>query len=1163
MNDGTYLPVFATNDPAEVMTVAGEVSRMLRALRTKYRQPPDVAISTAYINPAGFDLLADELERAPRVRLLLGAEPEQDAVRAIVAHDADTTERLDRAVASHEQWLTRERDTMGFEREADARARRMVGWLRSTDTDGHPRVQVRRYVEGFLHGKAFISDDPEMPAVLAGSSNMTYAGLAFNAELNLGYPAGDTTHAAKVIQWFNRYWDGADDYDLAALYERQWQPHTPWTVFLRMLWELYGAELDEEKAVDTELHLTPFQADGVARMERLLGQLGGVLVADEVGLGKTYLAAEVIHHVTETNRQRVLVICPASLKKAMWEPFLHKHGFRLTDVYSYEEIRNRMEPDDPGHRQFAAQADDYSMVVVDEAHNLRNAAAARSEAVDRVILGGEHPKKVMLLTATPVNNSLTDLETLIKYFVRDDAHFASIGIPSIHAYIRKAQALDPENLTPEHLFDLMDQVAVRRTRRFVKDQYPGVMIEGPDGRNAPLQFPQPSVYRIDYTHDAGGLDLVDAVVYAIERREGEDLYSSYRNRKQDPDRLTLARYTTSGYLLSENLEAYQLSNAGLLRSALLKRLESSPRALASTLATLIDAHWTFLEALDQGFVLRGDALREWASSDSDDLADFLDGLEEGEDHQAASLFHAVELREDVQSDLELLERLHALAEARCNEHDLKAQRLIDELSHIAKMSETIDPRGVPSRDRRKVIVFSTYSDTIVDLHERVSRAVARAPEGSPLALYRGRVAPPIMGAYTSVHKAGKSGGIDQGGRANTIEGFAPETAGSRNDQGRPTAQDRYDVLLTTDVLAEGVNLQQAGRILNYDLPWNPQRIVQRHGRVDRIGSKHDIVRLGLFFPSQRLDELLRLEETLERKLAQAEAAVGGGAVLPGRVSSADVVLTDGEHAVDQIQGLLETRGAGAALSGEEYRRRLFNAFMQNALLRSDAQKLPYGSGSGFVNPGIAGNAYVFCVRVNDQPKPWFRLVSADVDWSPALDETGRPLVSDDTLSALTTADPSEEGTPRWMTDQVYDRAFDSWQVAQRSVHDTWERMTDPNNLQPDVPKSFLDAYRLVVNKGGFLPDAERTVLLRRLRGVPSVKVSRAVRSALSDPDSTDRQRVLAVKGVLEEAGIEPPPPVEPLPDVSLDEVRLVAWMAVKGKDVTEADSTGEDGDTNE
>lgn len=171
------------------------------------------------------------------------------------------------------------------------------------------------------------------------------------------------------------------------------------------------------------------------------------------------------------------------------------------------------------------------------------------------------------------------------------------------------------------------------------------------------------------------------------------------------------------------------------------------------------------------------------------------------------------------------------------------------------------------------------------------------------------------------------------------------------------------------MLAEGVNLQQAGQMINYDLPWNPMRIVQRHGRVDRIGSKHDYVYLGLFFfPAERLDALLELEARLESKLALADAAVGAGEVLPGRGPGHEVNLAD-DRVIDEFEKLLDAGGSSASLSGEEYRRRLFGAFNMEPVLKSDVLSLPHGSGSGFVNPVVRGNGYVFCVKIGKSAKP--------------------------------------------------------------------------------------------------------------------------------------------------------------------------------------------------
>lgn len=1136
------LPVFATNRNDTGETVAAEVNRLFRMLREHYATKPDGAIATAYINPGGFALLADELEQVPRIRLLLGAEPEQETLRRLSeAEELEFEERLDKALGTHVEWLRAERDAMGFDREITASAKRMVSWLQSQSAGGIARVEVRRYTDGFLHGKAYIADHPVLPGVIAGSSNFTVAGLSRNAELNLGYPTGE--HTSRVVDWFEHYWQNSDPYDLAGLYARRWAAHSPWTVFLRMLRELYGTHLDEEQAAETGLRLTQFQSDGVRRMQRLLDSLGGVLVADEVGLGKTYLAGEIIRKANDEDRQRVLVIAPAALAENVWKPFLDQYGFRrLTRVMSYEEVRNRVNAEDPA---FLEEVQDTALIVIDEAHNLRNANAARSAAIDRVILAGKVPKRVVLLTATPVNNSLTDLETLIRYFVRDDAHFASIGIASIHEYIKAAQALDPEALTPEHLFDLMDQVAVRRTRRFVRENYPGSQIAGPGGKPIPVRFPRPDAYRVDYALTQRGLDLIDRMVYALDRPGDSELFASAAERDLDPARLTLARYTSSGYLLGQSRpEGFQISNAGLLRSALLKRLESSPHALASTLDTLVASHRAFHEGLARGYVLKGEALRDWGSSDSDDLDSFVEQLDVDQLDQAqpVSLFHVDALREAVESDLRLLLELRSLAGESILEEDSKGERLVAELTRIALAARAVDPSGlgVSSGDRRKALVFSTYSDTIVALHEHVTRAIDAAPVGSPLADYRGRVPEPVMGAYKSTVLRGETGSVDQGGRKLVIEGFAPLTAGRLRDDGTPVAEDRYDLLLTTDVLAEGVNLQQAGRIINYDLPWNPMRIVQRHGRVDRIGSPHETVQLGLFFPTERLDAMLGLEATLERKLAQADAAVGTGGVLPGRRNSDPLDFTDPDRAVAEIEDLLENRGSSAALSGEEYRRRLFNAFQGDPSLRAAVDELPYGSGSGFEHPRLRLNGYVFCIRIGDEPTPWFRWVECDAEWRP----TGRPT-SDDTLASLIAADPGGPGAERSLPEEAYDRAFDAWVHARDDVFERWSALTDPSALAPDLPPAFRDAKQLVLRHGQFMSVEDRSDLVGKLSTVPTAKVRRSVRAVLNAPGS-EEERIRAVKVAVEDAGLQVAAVPKPLPPVSEAEVRLVCWMAVRG-----------------
>ena len=1138
------LPGFATNRPEQNESVANEVNRLFRVLREKFKQTPEISIATAYINPSGFNLLADELEAAPRVRLLIGAEPEQNALQSKIAGEKSASKKLESATTTHEEWLKRERDLTGFTKNAVAQAERLVSWLKSVDPEGKARVEVRRYTKGFLHGKAYISSDRELPAVLAGSSNMTYAGLMLNAELNLGYPAGDQLHTKNVVDWFNEYWDQSETYDLAAVYEEMWAEHTPWMIFMKMLHELYGTVLAEERPVAPSFDLARFQIDGISRIRRLLAEQGGAIVADEVGLGKTFLAGEVILEATDQKRQRVLILCPAALKESMWLPFIRKYGFRLTDVMSYDEVRLRMKPDDEGHLKFVNKVKDYAMVVIDEAHNLRNASAEKSKAIDRVIREGKYPKQVMLLTATPVNNSLRDLETLVSYFIKDDAKFAHLNIPSIKDYISRAQDIDPENLTPEHLFELMDQVSVRRTRKFVKDHYPNEFLKNPQGQSVQIKFPTPRVRRIDYELGVAGESLVNRVLEALHIDEKENLYSAYETAKADPNRLMMARYTPTRYLKGNGgVQRFQIQNAGLLRSALLKRLESSPKAFYFTIQTLIGSHKKFLEALGKGYVFESEALRLWVSSESDELDDVLEEIEKEDLKGArpASDYHVDALRADAESDLALLSELFAVAQLALQSEDPKFDALVAELEKIATESKKIDKLMIPEGDKRKVIIFSTYSDTVIDIHEKLTELLDSKPKGA-LSEYAGRVAQPQSGAYKSVHKAGKSGGVDQGGRASVIEGFAPKTAGVLNDDGEPTGKDLYDILVTTDVLAEGVNLQQAAQIINYDLPWNPMKIVQRHGRVDRLFSQHSEVHLGLFFPAEHLDEMLGLQKTLERKLAQAEAAVGAANVLPDRDNTFDVIFHDPAKIEEEFEQLLLKGGVGGALSGEEFRRRLFNQ-LENFKQQEEAiKKLPFGSGSGFVSDRVHQNGYVFCSRIGDSKDPWFRYVAADAAWKVSYIEGG-PKLSTEQLVSLGVADPGVESMPRVMTEASYSGAFEAWQVAQKSIHTDWQKLTDPNNLIAPLPKAFADAHELVKKRGEFLGAAEQNRTLKRLSSVALPRVVRMMRGVLN-LELKDQETILKVIDLLDEQGIQEAKEPKPLPAVSLGEVRLVAWMAV-------------------
>ncbi|MEW2098192.1 helicase-related protein [Streptomyces sp. NPDC012485] len=1110
---GDFRPTFSTNYP-DGQTVAAALNALLHGMHTNLAQTPPVSIASAYFNPGGFSLLADELEQFGPVRLLLGADPDpqQGGVRPLSTGVGPRGEReqVRRALEGHRRQLEQDRDLLGFTTEADRAARRLVAWLRSG------KVEVRRFERGFLHGKAFIVDGP-MPGAMSGSSNFTFAGLARNKELNLGQYQPEPVH--RVQEWFDELWATASPFDLAEVYEARWQPHQPWVIFLRMLHELYGPEVEQEASsrARSRLGLTGFQADGVWRAQRILDRLNGVIIADEVGLGKTFIAGEIIHEVVITNRQKALIVAPATLRDSTWGPFLDQMNLPAK-VVSYEELTHGI--NDAGQLGAALQnLDEYALVVIDEAHALRNAATRRADAL-RTLTEGSSPKKLVLLTATPVNNSLYDLYNLISYFVTNDAAFANSGVPSLRAYFDRAMTINPDDLSPEHLFDVLDKVAVRRTRRFVRNNYQGDQVTI-GGVSREITFPTPRVYRVDYNLDQVLPGMFSRLATAL----GAD--SGFSDDTAVPLHapgtvLTLARYVPSRFRLTGSEEQFEQQNAGLLRSALLKRFESSAFAFQRTLDKMLASHRAFLDALSQGQVLTGDALREWSSSDSDNLEGFIDSADDdlADNIRSAIDYDVPALKAAVEADHRLLTRFRDEVRAQPSGPDPKVDALVEELARIAAEADAEGITPESARDKRKVLVFSYYADTVSHVHSRLTLAIE---SDERLAVYQGRVA--------------TAAGPDREGRAQIIAGFAPRTAGG------PSDEDRYDLVIATDVLAEGVNLQQARHIINYDLPWNPMRLVQRHGRIDRIGSEHREVFLRCFFPDQQLERLLGLEERLQRKLKHAAAATGVGEVLPG-FAGRDVNLTETRVEIDRLRredASLFDEGGASALSGEEYRRRL-QKNLDNPALRDAVTKLPWGSGSGFVRATGSQPGIVFCARIGDHAQPWFRYVPLTDEYAITRDETGQPVIVDDVLACLSAADPGSSETPPMLTEAVYQAAYESWACAKSHIVASWMYNADPANLTPEVPKVMRDAAAFVRRHGADLGEQQDS-LVERLEAPYSSRILRSFRSALTDL-GTDKEIVKRLADLADRLNLTSQPVPEPLPIITPEDVHLVCWLGL-------------------
>lgn len=535
---------------------------------------------------------------------------------------------------------------------------------------------------------------------------------------------------------------------------------------------------------------------------------------------------------------------------------------------------------------------------------------------------------------------------------------------------------------------------------------------------------------------------------------------------------------------------------------------------------MANSHSAFLKLLDNGKVATGRALSDWIATDSDEDSEVESFLDRHVDQvEDASDFDLDLLRTDTANDHDLLMSFADQADAVTRHDDPKLHALVEELADIAAQAKAEGIGSDDERDKRKVLVFSYFADTVDWIAEHLDEVVESDPR---LVAYRGRITS-LSGSF--------------GSKEEVLWGFAPRTT----DAPDGADEDLYDIAVATDVLSEGVNLQQARHIINYDLPWNPMRLVQRHGRIDRIGSPHQVVYVRCVFPDAQLDDLLGLEERLHRKIAQAAAAVGVTEVLPGSKAS-EVNFAETREEIERLrQGdseLFERGGSTkSVLSGEEYRQELRKA-LENPELDARIKSLPWGSGSGMaVQRQGETLGYVFCVRVGDHERPLYRYVG--------MRNPLEPEVVDDTLACLDYARPQQEfDTPRVLDDATYATAFEAWHYALESIVEQWNRAADPANLIPSVPKGMLRAVEMVrSSRPASMTTEEADRLVEALEAPYPERVVRTIRSVMG-MDGSDTEKVEAIARAVTELGLEPSPPPEPLPEITGDDVHLVCWLAI-------------------
>lgn len=616
----------------------------------------------------------------------------------------------------------------------------------------------------------------------------------------------------------------------------------------------------------------------------------------------------------------------------------------------------------------------------------------------------------------------------------------------------------------------------------------------------PIRFPTPVASSIGYDLDALLPGFFARLEEILMPEGGHPL-------------LRLARYQPERYLQEAGDHADDTALVGLLRSGLLKRFESSAEAFRSSLARMVREHEAFLAALGRGRVVRKEFFREFsAAEDEGDIEGILEGHERADD---ASLYDVPRLQADVRADLALLQEMMTEAAKVEPAGDPKLAALADTLSAIAEQAEKEATDDEDARQKRKVLVFSHYEDTIDWIEEHLLAAMDRDPR---LAAYRGRLAS-VSG--TEVRR-----GIS---RQKALHGFAPVSTGALP----PDAEDRYDLLLCTDVLAEGMNLQQCRNVVNYDLPWNPMRLVQRHGRIDRIGSPHTKVFLRTFFPDAQLDALLDLESRVRRKLAQAAASVGVEEAPIEGGTTGEQYFAETREEIERLHhedaSIYEAGGTeGAAQTGEEYRQELRRAL---AKYGEAIQDLPWRSGSGMRKGDQPG--HLFCATVGE--RIYLRFVPLDPQGS-VIGELG---------TCLRLLECTEE-TPRVLTEATATAAYGAWATARRSILDAWTFETDPANLQPRIRKLNREVAAFLRENPP--PHIAEDRFYRCLDAVESPWPRREeslLRVAWERVFATNGEKARHLVEEVQRIGAEPFHAPEPLPPIEEEEIHLITWMALE------------------
>lgn len=1003
----------------------GRGVKLADALHRTMKYYDRLDIATGYMNLSAWDEFADEIGQAPFepgtpvARILLGMVPRsiteqmhREAQAEMRGESVSSAPKNDERAGYRDELVQHLRGQLMAGGTSSSRRQALLTLKEHLESG---RVQMKVYTKQALHGKTYVAHTPKernpYPVVgFVGSSNFTRPGLHTNLELNVELT--DSDHAAKLKNWFEKLWRERTSFDITReiidLIDQSWvEPADPYDVYMKVCYELsedarFG---EQEYALSPRLEhmLMDYQKSAAHTLARRLMRRGGTMLGDVVGLGKTLTAIAVASMLQNEENMRVLVLCPKNLEQ-MWDKHLSEY-----DVVG-KVVRYSMA---------AAELPDlarYQLVICDESHNLRNENTQVWRAIKEYVSRNE--SRVLLLTATPFNLSFSDVKAQLALYLDEDADLGIIPEAGLKEYPRKFDKLEGNLSTlrafeiseePEDWRTLMSDHLVRRTRAYTKRQAPTEMWTSPDG----LVTKERSYLELS----TGKFYYPDWVSQPVSHSFKADDPARFMEDDQTLDDLRdlrLPRYDISGY---DNPSAYHSPEdraiieaarsgrgnvRGFVLSGLYKRLSSSGYSFIQSLTRQLIRNELWIYAIDhQLSVPTGSFSDDQLGLEGSDAADFesVDGLQvqdlggnleqmyeslvqsaPAQTRWVSSKVFTSRLRDDLQHDSELIKAMLRRFGTWQVETDSKLHALRD----LIEQKHAND----------KVLVFTEYKDTAYYIAEGlqklgVENVAAVAGDTDDPASYARRFSP--------------------------VSNRVPTEQASDAEAPAQNGSDELRVLVATDVLSEGQNLQDAHVVVNYDLPWAIIRLIQRAGRVDRVGQVHHEVNVYLI-SHQTVERTLKLRSRIRERLESAAKAFGADQAFFTDMSSDDAAartLEDfysgnldssepDEEGIDAVSEAAE-RWADFAKKYPEDAERIMK--MQDKRLATRALR-----GESAVHPADDNALMVSYVRTNSEID-----LFAVRSYDPATDSTKESMVPPAKALGLFYAEystPSQETDPK-------------------------------------------------------------------------------------------------------------------------------------------------------